>query len=83
MLLKVLQIFIMLKFYNLKILNLQSSLFSSKTEIIINESDTDDVFQSIYSIYTTVISYIQKSLGQGSSWIADSVIDHTISIFKV
>ena len=31
---------------------------SSKAEIIINESDTDDVFQSIY---TTIISNIQKS----------------------
>ena len=35
---------------------------SSKTEIIINESDID-VFQSIY---TTIITNIQKSLGKGS-----------------
>ena len=39
---------------------------SSKAEIIINESDTDDVFQSIY---TTIISNIQKSLGKDSRWI--------------
>ena len=38
-----------------------------------------DVFQSIY---TTVISKIQKSLGNGSGWIIDSVIDHTIGISK-
>ena len=32
---------------------------SSKTEIIINQKDIVDVFQSIYS---TIITYIQKSL---------------------
>ena len=52
---------------------------SWKVEIIINESDIDDVFQLIY---TTVIKNIQKSLGKGSGWIIDSVIDHTISISK-
>ena len=50
-----------------------------KAEIIIIKSDIDDVFQAIY---TTVISNIQKSLGKGSGWIIDSVIDHTISISK-
>ena len=52
---------------------------SSKAEIIINESEIDDVFESIYS---AIISNIQKSLGEGkgSSWIIDSVIDHTIRI---
>ena len=44
----------------------------SKAEIIINESNTDDVFESIY---TTIISNIEKSLGKGSSWIIDSVIE--------
>ena len=52
---------------------------SSKAEIIINESDIDDVFQSIYS---TIISNIQKSLGKVSGWIIDSAIDQTISISK-
>ena len=52
---------------------------STKAEIIINESDIDDVFQSIY---TTIITNIQKSLGKGSGWIINSVIDHTISISK-
>ena len=44
-----------------------------------NKSDIDDVLQSIY---TTVISSTQKSLGKGLGWIIDSVIDHTISISK-
>ena len=52
---------------------------SSKAEIIIKESDIDDEFQSIY---TTILTNTQKSLGKGSGWIIDSVIDHTISISK-
>ena len=52
---------------------------SSNAEIIINESDVDNMFQSIY---TTVITNIQKSLGKGSGSITDSVIDHSISISK-
>ena len=52
---------------------------SSKAEIIINESDTDDLFEFIYS---AIISNILKSLGKGSGWITDSVINHTISISK-
>ena len=51
---------------------------SSKTEIIINENDIDDVFQSVH---TTIMSNMQKSL-EGSGWIIDSVIDQTISISK-
>ena len=34
------------------------------------------------SIYTAIITNIQKSLGKCSGWIIDSVIDHTISISK-
>ena len=52
---------------------------SSKAEIIINESDIDDVFKPVY---TKIITNVQKSLEKGSSWIIDSVIDHTISISK-
>ena len=52
---------------------------SSKAEIIINENDIHNVFQSIF---TTIITNTQKSLGEGSGWIIDSVIDHTISISK-
>ena len=51
----------------------------SKAEIIITESGIDDVFQWIS---TTIIRNIQKSLKNGSAWIIDSVIDHTISISK-
>ena len=52
---------------------------NSKAEITINESDIDDAFKSIYN---TIISNIQKSLGKGSGWISDLVIDHNISITK-
>ena len=52
---------------------------SSKAETFINESDIDDVFKSIYS---NVISKIQKSLWQSSSWFIDSVIDYNINILK-
>ena len=34
------------------------------------------------SIYTTIITNIQKSLRKGLGWLIDSVIDHTISISK-
>ena len=56
--------------------NFYSSL---KAEIIINESEINNVFQSIY---TTVITNMHKFLVRFSSWIIDSVIDHTISISK-
>ena len=50
---------------------------TQKQKIIINESDIDDVFQSIY---TTIISSIQKPSGKDSGLIIDSVIDNNISI---
>ena len=46
---------------------------SSKAEIIINKSDIDDVFQSVY---------IKKSLGKDSGWTIDSVFDGTVSVSK-
>ena len=52
---------------------------SSKAEIVINDSDIDNVFQSIY---TTIISNIQKSLEKGSGWFIDSVIDYTIVVYN-
>ena len=52
---------------------------NSKAKIIVNENDIDDAFQSIY---TPIISNIQKSLGKGSGWIIDSVIHHTIIISR-
>ena len=61
--------------YNLEILN----SFNPELQQIINESDIDDVFQSIY---TTIITNIQKSFGKVSGSIIDLVIDHTISISK-
>ena len=52
---------------------------SSNAELIINESDTENMFKSIF---ITIISNIQKLFGKGSIWIIDSVIDDTISILK-
>ena len=46
---------------------------------MINESD---IVMTIASIYSSIISNIQKSLGQGSGWIIDSFIDHNINILK-
>ena len=43
------------------------------------KSDTDDIFESIY---TTIISNIQKFLGKGLGLTSDLVIDHTIKISK-
>ena len=34
------------------------------------------------SIYTTIISNIEKFTGKGAEWIIDSVIDHTTSMSK-
>ena len=34
------------------------------------------------SIYTKIITNIQKSLVKGSGWVIDSVIDHNVSISK-
>ena len=56
------------------------NLYSSwKAEIIISESDIENVFKSIC---TTNIGNIQKSLEKGSGWITDSVFDHTSSTSK-
>ena len=52
---------------------------SSKAHIIIDESDIENVFKSVY---TTIIENIQKSSGIGSGWINDLVINHSISISK-
>ena len=51
----------------------------SKAETIINESDIDDVFESIY---IKIIQNVQKFIGKGSGQIIDSVRDHTINISK-
>ena len=46
---------------------------------MLDESDTDDVFESIYM---TVLSNIQKSLGKDWRWIIFSVVDNTNNISK-
>ena len=51
---------------------------SSKAKIVINESDIDGVFQSIYT--TVIISNTQKSLRKDLALIIDSVTDDAISI---
>ena len=53
--------------------------FNSKAEIIINRGDVDGKFPSVY---TTIISNIQTSLGNALGWIIHSIIDHTVSISK-
>ena len=47
----------------------------SKAEIIVNESDIDGIFESIY---TKVITSIQNSLRKGSDWIINSVTEHSL-----
>ena len=59
--------------------NVDNFYSSSKAELITNEGDIDDVFQSIY---TVIITKIRKHLGKGSGQIIDLVVDHTISISK-
>ena len=51
----------------------------TQTQKVINASDTDDVFKSIY---TTIISNIHKYLGKGSGLIIDSIVSHNINISK-
>ena len=51
----------------------------SKAETIINESDIDDVFESIH---TTITLNIRKYIGKGLGLIIDSGVDHTIDISK-
>ena len=46
---------------------------SSKDYLIINESDIDDLFESIY---TTIVLNKQKYLGKGSGWINDSAVSN-------
>ena len=52
---------------------------NSKAERVTNESDIDDVFESIYG---TIILNTQKSQGKGPGWTIDSVTDHNINISK-
>ena len=52
---------------------------NTKAETIITKKDIDNIFESIY---TTIISNIQKCLEKGSGWIINSVVDHNIDILK-
>ena len=52
---------------------------NSKAGTIINESNINDAFESIYS---TIISNIQNSLGKDSDWIFDSVANNTANVSK-
>ena len=52
---------------------------SSKTKTITNESNSDNVFQSIY---TTIIENLWKSSLKHSGRIIDLDIDHSMSISK-
>ena len=51
----------------------------SRAEKIINKSDIDGVFESIYA---KIISNIQKFLRKGSGWIIDLFIHHNVYISK-
>ena len=51
--------------------------FNSKAETNINESNIVDVFESVY---TTIISNIQKYLGKISNCIIDSEVSQAINI---
>ena len=53
------------------------SFYSHSKAETINESAIDDVF---ISVYTAILSHMQKCLGKGSGWIMDSVINHNINI---
>ena len=59
--------------------NMTTFYSHSKAEKFINESDIDDVFESIYII---IISNIQKCLEKGSGWIMNLAIDHKVNISK-
>ena len=52
---------------------------NSKAEGIVNKIDIDNLFKSIY---TSILSNIQKSHGKVLVWIIDSVVDHSINISK-
>ena len=52
---------------------------NSKVEIIINETDIENLFKSIY---TTIITNIENFFGKDSGWPIYSVIDWAISISK-
>ena len=50
-----------------------------RAETIINESDINDVLESVY---IKIISNLKKYIWKGLSWIINSVIDSTTNISK-
>ena len=50
--------------------------WNSKAKKVINESDIDNLIETIYN---TIISNIQKFLGKGSGWTIDLLVDHIIN----
>ena len=52
---------------------------SPKAETTINESDINNVFESIYN---TITLNIQKYLVTVRGWVITSIVDHTINISK-
>ena len=52
---------------------------SFESEKIINESDIDDISESIYNMIT---SNMERFPGKGSGCIIDSVVDYTINTLK-
>ena len=52
---------------------------ASKTETVFNDSDIDDIFESIFS---TIVLNTQESLGKGLGWIIGSVVDRAINISR-
>ena len=51
----------------------------SKSDMLINSTDIDDTFESVYG---TIISKIQQPLEKGSNWVIDSMIDRNIDRLK-
>ena len=51
----------------------------SKEKTIINESTFDNVFKSIY---TKITSSMQNSVGKGSGWVIDSLVENNINTSK-
>ena len=70
---------LVLKFWKIRRWWRNKIYLNSKAEVNFNESDIDDVFESIYS---TIISNIKKSLGKGCGWIIHSNVNHIISFAK-
>ena len=71
-----------LKFLVLEVKKVESEN-KPKYDTFYSNSKSETVINGVFgSIYTTIISNIQKPLEKGSGWIIDSIIDHDINISK-